>query len=57
MSDFCILLTIIFTLLKLSGVIFWSWLWVLSPIWIPMAAGVVLGLIMLIFVFLEYISD
>ena len=28
------LLTIVFITLKLCGVISWSWLWVLSPIWI-----------------------
>ena len=28
------LLTIAFIVLKLTGVINWSWLWVLSPIWI-----------------------
>lgn len=28
------LLTIVFIVLKLCGVISWSWLWVLSPIWI-----------------------
>jgi hypothetical protein len=28
------LLTIAFVVLKLCGVIRWSWLWVLSPIWI-----------------------
>jgi len=30
-------LTIIFVILKLTGVISWSWLWVLSPLWIPTA--------------------
>lgn len=28
------LLTILFVALKLTGVIDWSWWWVLSPIWI-----------------------
>ena len=28
------LLTIVFIVLKLVGVIKWSWIWVLSPIWI-----------------------
>ena len=28
------LLTIVFIVLKLTKVINWSWLWVLSPIWI-----------------------
>lgn len=31
------LLTIVFITLKLTGVIAWSWWWVLSPIWITTA--------------------
>ncbi len=31
------LLTIVFITLKLTGFIAWSWLWVLSPIWISIA--------------------
>jgi len=34
---FCGLLAIVFITLKLTDVIDWSWLWVLSPIWIPLA--------------------
>ena len=34
------LLTIVFITLKLLGVIDWSWLWVLSPLWISVALGV-----------------
>lgn len=34
---FCGLLTVAFIVLKLTGVINWSWLWVLAPIWIPTA--------------------
>lgn len=30
------LLAIVFIVLKLLGVIQWSWVWVLSPIWIPL---------------------
>lgn len=37
---FCGLLTIVFIVLKLIGVIGWSWLWVLSPLWIPMVASI-----------------
>ena len=29
-----IVLTIIFVVLRLTGVIHWSWLWVLAPLWI-----------------------
>lgn len=28
------LLTIVFIVLKLTGVIEWSWLWVLAPLWV-----------------------
>lgn len=31
------LLTIVFIVLKLMGVIAWSWVWVLAPTWIPIA--------------------
>lgn len=30
-------LGVIFVVLKLTGVIAWSWLWVLSPWWISLA--------------------
>jgi hypothetical protein len=35
-------LTIAFIVLKLIGEITWSWAWVLSPIWIPLAIVIVL---------------
>ena len=46
------LLVILFIALKLTGVITWSWLWVLAPIWIPfimvvfvlIIAGIVIAL-------------
>ena len=39
------LLTILFICLKLCDVIDWSWLWVLSPLWIPLAlfGGIAVG--------------
>lgn len=42
------LLTIVFIVLKLTNVIAWSWLWVLSPLWIPFAIGLVISIIVLI---------
>ena len=39
---FCGLLTIAFIVLKLTGVIDWSWIWVLSPIWIGWAIAIVI---------------
>lgn len=35
--SFITLLTILFITLKLTGVITWSWWWVLAPLWIPFA--------------------
>ena len=35
-------LTLIFVVLKLLGLISWSWWWVLSPIWISVLIAVVL---------------
>ena len=37
------LLTIVFIVLKLTETIYWSWIWVLSPIWISIALIVVIG--------------
>lgn len=46
------LLTIVFITLKLLGVINWSWLWVLSPLWITTALVVlVLAIIFIIILF------
>ena len=38
---FCSLLTIVFIVLKLCGVITWSWVWVLAPLWITVLVGIV----------------
>lgn len=42
---FCGLLTIAFIVLKLTGYIDWSWWWVVSPIWIPIALIIAVYLI------------
>lgn len=34
---FCSLLAVLFIGLKLTGYIDWSWLWVLAPLWLPVA--------------------
>ena len=38
-------LTVAFIVLKLCGVIKWSWLWVLSPIWISIVLWVLIFVI------------
>jgi ABC-type polysaccharide/polyol phosphate export permease len=46
-------LALLFIALKLAGVIDWSWWWVTSPIWIPLAVFavfmVILGVLALVF--------
>lgn len=46
------LLTILFIGLKLTNYISWSWLWVLSPIWI----SVIIVLLIIIVVLLQWIK-
>lgn len=41
------LLTVLFIGLKLTGVIAWSWLWVLSPIWISLLLTIIIFLTVL----------
>lgn len=35
LSSTILLFCVLFVILKLFGVINWSWIWVLSPIWVP----------------------
>lgn len=39
------LLTLMFIYLKLTNQVQWSWLWVLSPLWISFALGMVILLV------------
>lgn len=41
------LLTIAFIVLKLCGVINWSWVWVVSPLWISLVIALVFILVIL----------
>ena len=47
-SIFLSLLAVAFIVLKLTGFISWSWLWVLAPIWIP--AVIVLAILLIVLV-------
>lgn len=40
------LLLVLFIGLKLAGVIAWSWLWVLAPLWLPLACVLVFLVLM-----------
>ena len=54
--SFSAALGLLFIGLKLGNVIAWDWLWVLSPLWIPLAIGIVVILIMLICAWIEEVS-
>lgn len=41
--SFAGLLTVLFIGLKLTGHITWSWLWVLSPLWISVLLAVIIA--------------
>lgn len=43
------MLAIALIVLKLLDLIFWSWLWVLAPLWGPVAIIVVITLIIFVF--------
>ena len=48
------LLGIVFIVLKLTGVIAWSWLWVLAPLWMPAAFWLVIVLVLLVIRWVVY---
>ena len=51
------ILFIVFLVLKLTGTIDWSWWWVTSPLWIPLAlGGLVIGIVGVIAIIIEYFS-
>ena len=41
------LLLVTFIVMKLTGVIDWSWWWVLAPLWMPLALCVIMIIIVL----------
>lgn len=44
-ENFFALLELLFIGLKLAGVISWSWVWVLSPTWVPLLLFIFLSLV------------
>lgn len=44
------LLTIAFIVLKLCGVISWSWVWVLAPLWIDLVIAIFLIIAMVLII-------
>ena len=51
------LLGIAFIILKLIGTIAWSWLWVLSPFWIPAAFILIVLFIIIIVVIIKTLKE
>ena len=51
--SFSTVLGIVFIVLKLTNVIAWDWLWVLAPLWIPAAIGLVALAVFLICMWVE----
>jgi hypothetical protein len=47
-------LALIFIALKLTNYIDWSWWWVLSPLWIPLA---IVGVIVVLLLFFALVAD
>lgn len=43
-------LFIIFLVLKLTDIIDWSWVWVLSPLWIPYMLFFIISIVVVLFV-------
>ena len=47
------ILTIIFVIFKLTGIINWSWWWVFSPLLIPLTVVVIVWIICLVLAIIE----
>ena len=51
------LLTIVFIVLKLTGIITWSWWWVLCPLWLPFFIGItVIALFIIIYAIIKQVK-
>ncbi len=51
------LLAVAFIVLKLTGVISWSWWWVLAPLWLPIIVGLVLIAVSLVYLKIQMKKD
>lgn len=54
--DIWTVLFIVFLILKLCGVITWSWWWVTAPIWIPIGLSLIVALLV-IFIFPDVFKE
>ena len=44
-ANFTDMLTVVFVMLKLSHIIDWSWIWVVSPMWIVLLLDIIVFVI------------
>jgi hypothetical protein len=51
------ILGVVFIILKLTGVISWSWVWVLAPFWIPLALVALIVAIIIIITIIRFIFN
>lgn len=51
---FCSILTLVFVVAKILGYLDWSWLWVFSPLWLPL--GSILAFILVLSLFIGAIE-
>lgn len=52
-----VLITLIFIVLKLTGVVNWGWLWVLSPLWLPIVISLCFVVILLLVGLVAYLIE
>lgn len=61
LHSYAALLSLLFIALKLTNQIDWSWLWVLSPLWLPIvlfaAIGCIFGCIAIVIYLVERIME
>lgn len=48
-----VLAVLLIPILKICGIIKWSWLWILSPIWIGLLFGLLLAFVLTILMIIE----
>jgi len=54
---YSILITLIFILMQYINIINWHWIWIISPLWIPLAFAIVIMIVIYLFKFIIYLTD
>jgi len=54
MNSWYIILTLVFIFAKNSGIINWSPLWILSPLWIPLAIALIIWIVICLLIYENY---